>query len=111
MPDTQDLENPSYEFSTIIYSAYMKELGRYFRFNRENVKFESLNPHIVNALIATEDERFHRHSGVDIKSTFRAIAFMGTKGGASTITQQLAKLFFTKRSSHIVKRILQKLKE
>ncbi len=111
MPDTKELENPSYEYASIIYSYDMQELGRYFKFNREAVQFESLNPKIVEALIATEDERYHEHSGVDLRSTFRAVAFLGTKGGASTISQQLAKLFFTQRSSNIVKRIWQKLKE
>lgn len=111
IPDTEELENPSYEFATLVYSADMQELGRYFKYNRENVKFESLNPHIVNALIATEDERFYKHSGIDIKGTARALFYLGKKGGASTITQQLAKLFFTNKSSNIVKRIWQKLKE
>ncbi len=111
MPDTEELENPNYEFATLIYSADMQELGRFFRFNRENVSYESLNPHIIQALIATEDERFFKHSGIDLRGTIRAVAYLGNKGGASTITQQLAKLFFTDRSSNIVKRLYQKLKE
>ena len=111
IPDTEDLENPSYEFATLVYSSDMEELGRYFKYNRENVQYQALNPHIVNALIATEDERYYKHSGVDVKGVARALFYMGKKGGASTITQQLAKLFFTDRSSNIVERIWQKLKE
>jgi len=111
MPDTEELENPSYELSTLIYSADMEELGRYFKFNRENVRYETLNPHIINALVSTEDERFFSHSGIDVKSLTRALVYLGKKGGASTITQQLAKLFFTERSSNIIERIWQKLKE
>ncbi len=111
MPDTEELENPNYEFATLIYSADMQELGRFFKFNRENVSYESLNPYITKALIATEDERFFKHSGIDVRGTARALVYMGKKGGASTITQQLAKLFFTDRSSNIVKRIYQKFKE
>ena len=111
MPDTAELENPSYEYSSIVYSAEGKELGRYFRKNREWARYEELSPHVVNALIATEDIRFYKHSGIDARGTIRALAYLGRKGGASTITQQLAKLFFTKRSRNVFKRIWQKLQE
>lgn len=111
LPDIEELENPKFEYSTLIYTSDMQELGRYFKYNRDWVTFEELSPNIVHALISTEDKRFHRHSGIDIKGTIRAVAFLGRRGGASTITQQLAKLFFTHRSSNIVKRIWQKMKE
>ena len=111
MPDTEELENPKYEEASIIYSREKKEIGRWFRFNRQIVNYEDLNPHLVDALVATEDIRFDDHSGVDIRSTVRAVAFLGKKGGASTITQQLSKQFFTKRSRSTVKRIWQKMKE
>lgn len=111
MPDTKSLENPEYEYASIIYTRDFEELGRYFKYNREWYDFENINPHLVNALIATEDERFYKHSGIDFRGTIRAIVYMGSKGGASTITQQLAKLFFTQRSSSFVKRVWQKLKE
>ncbi len=111
MPDTRELENPSYEYASIIYSQDLRELGRYFKYNREAIDFEDLNPAIVDALVSTEDERYFKHNGVDLRSTFRAVAFLGTKGGASTISQQLAKLFFTDRSSNFIKRVWQKLKE
>ena len=111
MPDTEELENPNFEYASIIYDENIIEIGRYYKFNREWVYYESLNPHIINALISTEDERYYRHSGIDAKGTIRAFAFLGTKGGASTITQQLAKLFFTDKASSKIKRLLQKLKE
>ena len=111
LPDIEELENPKSEYATLVYTSDMQELGRYFKFNRNWVTFEELSPNIVNALISTEDERFHRHSGIDVRGTIRAVAFMGKRGGASTITQQLAKLFFTHRSSNFVKRVWQKMKE
>ena len=115
IPDTSELENPEFEVSSIIYDdgddGKVEEIGRYFKHNRDWLTFEELNPNLVNALIATEDERFYRHSGIDFRGTARAVLFMGTRGGASTLTQQLAKQFFTKRSRNFVKRVWQKLKE
>ena len=115
MPDTDELENPQFEVSSIIYDdsndGKVEEIGRYFKLNRDWLTYDDLNPHLVNALVATEDERFFDHSGIDVRGTLRAVAFMGSRGGASTITQQLAKQFFTKRSRSFVKRVWQKLKE
>lgn len=111
LPNTDELENPKYALYSTIVSSDKEELGRYFEQNRKWVTYEELNPYIIDALVSTEDERFFEHSGVDPKGTVRAITFMGSKGGASTITQQLAKLFFTDRSSNFVKRVWQKLKE
>lgn len=111
LPDTQELENPKYEYASIVYSSDEIELDRIFQKNRDWVTYEQLSENVVNALIATEDIRFHEHSGIDSRSTFRALAYLGKKGGASTITQQLAKQFFTKTSRSFVKRVWQKLKE
>ena len=111
MPDTRELENPKYEYASIVYSEDEVELDRIFQKNREWVTYEELSENVVNALIATEDIRFHEHNGIDVRSTIRAVAYMGRNGGASTITQQLAKQFFTKRSRSFVKRVWQKLKE
>jgi penicillin-binding protein 1A len=111
LPDTQELENPKYEYATQIFTTDNQELGRYFRFNRDWVTYEELSPHLVKALISTEDERYMNHSGIDMIGTLRAVVFLGRKGGASTITQQLAKLFFTKKSNFIVKRVWQKMQE
>jgi len=75
------------------------------------LSFEQINPKVIDALVATEDERYWKHSGIDARGTLRALVFMGSKGGASTITQQLAKLFFTQRSKSFIPRVWQKLKE
>lgn len=111
LPDTSELENPKIEVATQVLDHKGRELGSYFKFNRKPISFEELNPNLVNALVATEDERYWSHSGIDIKGTIRAFAYLGKKGGASTITQQLAKQFFTQRSSNFILRSWQKLKE
>lgn len=111
LPDTKQLENPTFEYATKIYSQDGREFGRYFRKNRDWVEFDQLSPHLVNALVATEDERFYKHSGIDTKGTLRAIFYFGKKGGASTVSQQLSKLLFTKRSRNFIKRVFQKFRE
>jgi len=111
LPETEELENPSFEYATKIYTADQKELGRYFRKNRDWVFPDELNPHLVNALVATEDERFYNHNGIDYKGSLRAIFYMGRKGGASTITQQLSKLLFHEKAKNFLPRVLQKFKE
>ena len=79
--------------------------------NRSNVQYKDISKHVVNALVATEDERFYNHSGIDGVGMLRAIAFVGSKGGGSGITQQLALNLFDERASNPVSRIIQKLKE
>ncbi|MBC7884502.1 MAG: transglycosylase domain-containing protein [Saprospiraceae bacterium] len=111
LPDTEELENPRYEIASQFISADKEVFGKVFKFNREWLDYKDLNPNIINALIATEDVRFFSHSGIDIRGTLRAVFYLGNKGGASTITQQLAKLFFTQRSSSFPRRVWQKLKE
>jgi len=111
LPDTKELEQPDYEIATIIKADDGRELGKAFKLNREWLSFEQINPKVIDALVATEDERYWKHSGIDARGTLRALVFMGSKGGASTITQQLAKLFFTQRSKSFIPRVWQKLKE
>lgn len=111
LPDTQELENPKYEYSTRVFSDELEELGRIFKKNRDQALYEDLSPYVVQALVATEDERFFDHSGIDLRSFMRAMLHFGANGGGSTITQQLAKQFFTKGSKNIVRRIWQKLQE
>ena len=99
MPTFEELENPRSNLASEIYSADQVLLGKYYIENRSNVHFEDLSPHLVNALIATEDVRFTDHSGVDVRSIFRVISktIVGgdrSSGGGSTITQQLAKNLF-----------------
>lgn len=113
LPSFDVLENPKTNLATEVISADGKTLGKYyFNDNRTPVTYNDLPKNLVNALVATEDERYYKHSGVDGKGTLRALVFVGRKGGASTITQQLAKLLFTERaSSNIFSRGLQKMKE
>ena len=111
LPDTSELENPKYDLATQVLSANGEVIGKAFRQNREWLSFHEINPHIINALVATEDERYFSHSGIDARSTLRAVVFLGKRGGASTITQQLAKQFFTDYSRSFVKRVWQKVKE
>ncbi len=113
MPDFEVLENPKSNLSTQIISEDGKVIGKfYLRENRTPVPYDELSPYLPQALIATEDERYYSHSGIDFKSLTRAIVFLGTKGGGSTITQQLSKLLFHKReNAGLFKRIIQKIKE
>jgi len=112
LPDVKELENPKNNVATEIISSDDEVIGKFYVENRTPVKFHELSPHLVNALIATEDERFYEHSGIDFKSLFRAVIKLGQAGGGSTVTQQLAKMLFTDEpSSNIFDRIKQKLKE
>jgi len=112
LPDHTKLENPDTDLATEIVSADGETLGKFFIDNRTPVAFEDLPQNMVDALVSTEDERFYSHSGIDGYGTLRAFAYLGSRGGASTITQQLAKNYFTDQpSSNIVERIGQKLKE
>ncbi|MFB9055201.1 penicillin-binding protein 1A [Mariniflexile ostreae] len=113
LPDHTVLENPKTNLATEIISSDGKTLGKfYFNDNRTPVGYEELPDHLVEALIATEDARYHSHSGVDARGTLRAIFKFGSGGGASTISQQLAKqLFHGEGSRNIIERILQKVKE
>lgn len=112
LPDETSLENPEKNLATEIISSDGKTIGKFYKENRTPVPYEELPDHLVEALIATEDVRFYDHSGIDAKGTVRAVLFLGSKGGASTISQQLAKLFFTdKVSRNKFQRGLQKIKE
>ena len=113
MPELKQLENPKTNLATQILSSDGVVLGKfYFNDNRTPIAFDALPKNLVNALIATEDERFFSHSGIDLKGTLRALTYMGKKGGASTISQQLARqLFVGVRSRNKVEAVLQKFKE
>ncbi|XRE43122.1 Monofunctional biosynthetic peptidoglycan transglycosylase [Tenacibaculum discolor] len=111
LPTFEELENPENNLATEIISSDGKTLGKYAVENRTPIKYKDIPESMVKALVATEDERFYEHSGIDFRGTARAILKPGS-GGASTITQQLAKMLFTKRASrNIFKRVLQKVKE
>ncbi len=112
LPTFEELENPEKNIASQIISADGVTLGKYFYRNRTPIGFKELPDNLVKALVATEDERFYEHSGIDFRGTARAVVKLGKGGGASTITQQLAKNLFTKRaSSNPLKRIIQKSKE
>ena len=113
MPDFRQLENPKTNFASEIISSDNKVLGKYyFNDNRTPIDYDELNPQTIEALIAIEDERFYSHPGIDLKATIRAIVFLNTRGGASTISQQLARqLFVGVRSRNIFQAIVQKIKE
>ncbi len=113
MPSLSELENPSILQASEVYAIDGTLMGKYYteRGNRSNVKYRDISTHVINALIATEDERFYSHSGIDGKSTMRAILTLGGEGGGSTITQQLALNLFNERASNRAVRVIQKLKE
>ena len=113
MPDHTRLENPETNLATEIISSDGKTLGKfYFDDNRTPVAYDDLPKNLVDALIATEDIRFYDHSGIDARGTLRAFMQLGAGGGASTISQQLAKQLFTDQvSKNKIERGLQKVRE
>jgi penicillin-binding protein 1A len=96
LPSIEELENPSLMSSSEIYADDGTLMGKFYLKDRINVKYQDISPFVIRALIATEDERFYDHSGIDIKSLVRAVIFLGREGGASTITQQTAKALLQK---------------
>ena len=112
MPSFSELENPESNLATEIISADGVTLGKLYNENRTPIKYKDLPKHLVDALISTEDERFREHSGIDGKRTLSATLSLGRRGGASTLTQQLAKLLFHGEGSKFLPfRIIQKVKE
>lgn len=112
LPSVAELENPKTNVASLVYAENGDILGKYYTENRVPLGYEELPQHLVDALIATEDVRFYSHAGIDFYGLARAIFYMGKRGGASTITQQLATSLFTgTRSRGTTDRITQKLKE
>ncbi len=112
MPSFEDLENPDSNLATEVISTDGVTIGKFYNENRTPIKYADLPKHLVDALIATEDERFYEHSGIDGRGTMRAALSLGSSGGASTLTQQLAKLLFHGEGSKFLPlRIVQKAKE
>lgn len=115
MPDIADLQNPISRYASQVYSVDGKILGTY-NMNRENrihVDYDNLSPYLVEALIATEDERFYEHSGIDFIALTRAVVKRGmlgqkSAGGGSTITQQLAKQLYSSTAKSTLERVMQK---
>lgn len=112
MPSFEDLENPDSKLATEIISSDGVTIGKFYNENRTSIKYNDLPKHLVEALVSTEDERFYEHSGIDFRRTTTAMLSLGTRGGASTITQQLSKLLFHGEGSRVLPlRIIQKAKE
>ena len=115
MPEIEDLQNPISKYASIVYSSDGKQLGTYNQ-NQQNrimVDYDHLPSGLVAALVATEDERFYEHSGIDFIALGRAIVKRGllgqeSAGGGSTITQQLAKQLYSKTAKNTLERLLQK---
>lgn len=100
MPTFEELENPKSNLATEVISSDGKLLGKYYIENRSNTYYQDLSPNVINALIATEDARFEDHSGIDAIAILRVLWGMATgssRGGGSTITQQLAKNLFPRK--------------
>ncbi len=113
LPSLKELENPSIALATEVFAEDGTPMGKYYKDkgNRSNVEFKDISPNVVNALVATEDERFYDHSGIDGYSVMRAVVKLGKDGGGSTITQQLAKNLLDQGSKNFVRRFIEKLKE
>jgi penicillin-binding protein 1A len=113
LPSLKELENPSILQSSEVYATDGTLMGKFYRErgNRSNAKYRDISPHVIHALVATEDERFYSHSGIDVKSTLRAVFLLGKQGGGSTITQQLAKALLAQGSKNRAFRVIEKFKE
>lgn len=112
IPSMRELENPQANLASEIYANDgLTLMGKIYAENRSPVDFKDISPHVLDALISTEDERFYKHSGIDAKSVARAVYGLGRDGGGSTITQQLAKNLLGQGRGNIFVRSVDKLKE
>jgi len=114
MPSFEELENPERNLASEVYSEDGYLLGTYYIENRSDINYSNLPPHLVNALIATEDIRFRNHAGVDVKALGRVaygLVSGNHAGGGSTLTQQLAKNLFPRGNLNKWQLVLRKLKE
>ena len=111
MPSIAELQNPEADLASEIYSSDGLLMGKYYSENRSEVKYQEISPNVIHALIATEDERFYDHSGIDAQAVGRSVFSLGAQGGGSTITQQLAKMMLKQGQGSFVQRVFQKIKE
>ena len=116
LPSPEILENPENPLATSVFTVDGKEFGKYYQENRTNVKYEEISQNLIKALIATEDERFKNHAGIDFEALLRVAVktiLLGNQsaGGGSTISQQLAKNLFRMRKTRADNRLIMKLKE
>lgn len=113
MPSIKELSNPTALIASQVYAEDGSLIGKYLIEDRIDVEYKDISKQVMNALVATEDERFFQHNGIDGRALARSVASFGTSGGASTITMQTAKNLFTEGWStrNIILRMIQKLKE
>src|ERR1700743_2545232 len=114
LPSLHELENPSLVLASEVYADDGTSMGKYYteKGNRTHVDYQQISPNVIHALVATEDERFYDHSGIDGKAVMRAVLRFGKDGGGSTLTQQLAlNMFNGERAHNRISRVIQKLKE
>lgn len=114
LPGVEELQNPKSNVATVILSEDGKILGKYYSENRVNAEYKELSSWLIKALLATEDIRFNEHSGIDIKALFRSafgVITGSSKGGGSTLTQQLAKMMFPREKLSKPQLALRKIKE
>jgi penicillin-binding protein 1A len=111
MPSLKDLENPEADLASEVISADGLLMGKFYAENRSEVAFDDISKNVIDALIATEDQYFYDHSGIDPKAVARVILKLGTDGGGSPITQQLAKMILGQGQGNIFERGMQKVKE
>ena len=114
LPEITELENPKTDLASVVLASDYVTLGKYYHENRTNTHFNNLPKSLVDALIATEDERFFEHSGIDVRAllrVFKGLVSGNLKGGGSTITQQLAKLLFPRKRLNKFEFALRKFKE
>ncbi|MGB0165813.1 MAG: transglycosylase domain-containing protein, partial [Luteibaculum sp.] len=115
LPTILELENPKSNLATEVFSSDGKIIGQYYTENRVNVTYQDLSPHLTNALVATEDERYFDHAGIDFIALLRVMKGVITgntsTGGGSTISQQLAKMLFSDRPDSKWERVTQKFQE
>lgn len=115
MPPVEGLLNPENRFASRLFTSDGVEMGRFYqsRNNRVYADYSEISPNVINALIATEDERFMQHSGIDIMALSRVLfktilLRQKNAGGGSTITQQLAKQLYSPESDGLMDRFIQK---
>ena len=111
MPSLVELENPEADLASEIISADGILMGKYYAENRSEIKYQQISQNVIDALIATEDQHFYEHSGIDAAAVARAVLKLGTDGGGSPITQQLAKMILKQGRGNILVRGIDKVKE
>ena len=115
MPSIEQLQNPKLSQASTIYSADGVEMGKFFTENRQPVDSAAISPWVFKALIATEDKRFNEHSGIDLRRMAGVVAGILTgnsdAGGGSTISQQLAKNLYPRRTYRIATMLINKIRE